>query len=476
MNTVNATGRPVPTSEASIAPDGPASAFRRLVGVASKWDFLLFVLVNGALFVRPMDMFPSLKGWPIYEVLICTSLIISFPAVLEQLTPRSLLERPITVCVLGLLATVILSHLWRLSIPAASRGGLEFAKLVVYYLLLVGVVNTPLRLRRFLTCLAVFACVHLGMAVIQHYGFIDLPAMRPVEEQAMAMAKGEVITRYRLCGAGIFHDTNDLSVLAAMAIPLCLYLMTDGRGGRSTGRWARSLLWLAAMGLCMHALMLTQSRGGMIAMVMGLVVFLFVRFGWKCILLVLVYPLLPLVFDGRQIDPRMLGRTTAQQRLAYWDEGLSLFSGSPVFGIGQGNFVRSLGNVAHNSFVHSFTELGFIGGMFFLGAFFLAFWPIYRLRFDNTDAAPDRVELRRLRPYFLAMVAAWATGMFSLSRSYVTPTYMIPGLATIYFGLATQGTSLPRVRVSGRLALRLVGLSLAFLVAIYVLVNVLRKG
>ena len=49
-------------------------------------------------------------------------------------------------------------------------------------------------------------------------------------------------------------------------------------------------------------------------------------------------------------------------RLGYWAEGLQLLRDSPLFGIGQGNFGLAIGNVAHNSFVHCFTELGVIGG------------------------------------------------------------------------------------------------------------------
>ena len=45
---------------------------------------------------------------------------------------------------------------------------------------------------------------------------------------------------------------------------------------------------------------------------------------------------------------------------------------SPVFGIGKNRFGEEAGQVAHNSFVHAFTELGPLGGMVFLGAFYLA--------------------------------------------------------------------------------------------------------
>lgn len=449
---------------------------RFLSGLDARLGFPLFILINGALFLRPMDALPRLAGWPIYEVLICSGLIISSRRVIRQFRPDALVEQPITACVLGLWLMVVLSHLSHLRISAAMVSGIEFSKLVAYYLLLVGIIDTPSRLQWFLRWLAIFACTHIGLAVIQHYGVIDLPAMRPVEEMTLAREKGEIITKYRICGAGIFHDTNDLAVLISITTLLCVYHMTDQAGRKAAWRWIVPAAWFCGILLCVHALMLTQSRGGLLAMLAGLGIFFFLRYGWKSLALAVLAPLLRMLFVGRQTDLRMLSRTTAQMRLAYWEDGLSLFAHSPVFGIGQGNFMKVIGNVAHNSFVHCFTELGFLGGTFFLGAFVLAFLPLYRLRFRSDDDEGTFAELRRLRPYFLGIVVAWTVGMFSLSRSYVTPTYMIPGLAAVYLMMLTKQDPAQRPRVSLRLALRLAGFSVACLAVVYGFVMVFRRG
>src|SRR5436309_3285608 len=73
--------------------------------------FVLFILLNATLFVRPAEIVPALIGVEIYQALILACLLASFPGVLEQLTPRSLERRPATVCVLGLFVAVLLSHL-----------------------------------------------------------------------------------------------------------------------------------------------------------------------------------------------------------------------------------------------------------------------------------------------------------------------------------------------------------------------------
>src|SRR4051812_17260824 len=99
--------------------NGPAAAgtrtlrrvWVRAASAGSVLGFALFVLVNATLFVRPTELLEGLDGWPIYNVLILGCFAVSWPAVLQQLAPGSLAGRPITVCVFGLLAAVVVSHL-----------------------------------------------------------------------------------------------------------------------------------------------------------------------------------------------------------------------------------------------------------------------------------------------------------------------------------------------------------------------------
>ena len=86
----------------------------------------------------------------------------------------------------------------------------------------------------------------------------------------------------------------------------------------------------------------------------------------------LLVPAVLLAFGGRQADINLSGNDTAQDRLRLWAEGMSLLPGSPIFGIGVGEYEECIGLVAHNSYVHSFVEMGLLGGTFFAGAVFLA--------------------------------------------------------------------------------------------------------
>lgn len=428
---------------------------------ASRMAFLLFVLANVTLLVRPMELLPQLAGWPVYEALIAGCLLAALPVVLIELSPDRLLERPITACVVGLIAAVAMSHLAVGYVWGARMSGVEFAKVALYYLLLVATVNTAARLRAFLIILAGLAVVTTGLAVLHFHGAINIPALAALEYEQVD-DRGETITLKRLVSTGILNDPNDLSLLIVMAMLICTYGIAETQRG-----WVARGMWLAPLGLLGYAMTLTNSRGGFLALMAGVTILLATRLGWKkgMLLAPVVVAGMFTVFAGRQAD---LSTTTdtAQQRIQIWSEGLALLRENPIFGIGYGNFDEEVGHVAHNSFVHAFAELGFFGGALFAGAFFLAIWGMWRMR----GAASMQPQARGLRPYLLAITGAYAVGCFSLSRSYVVPTYMVLGMAAAYARIGAAGVA--PVRLSTRLVMAMAAVGVGLLGAIYVFIRI----
>jgi hypothetical protein len=426
--------------------------------------FILFVLVNAALFLRPAEVVPGMQDVELYKFLIIPCLLCSLPAVLEQLQGERLAGRPITVCVLGLWLAVILSQLASGNVDKAALEGMNFAKIVAYYLLFVAVINSPQRLRRLLLCLLIFAAATTLLAVLRYNGVIELPTITTLEDRRPDGLGNEQVY-LRLTGTGIFRDPNDFTLLLVLGIPLTLYHLTDG----GDGVWR--LAWIAPLVLFGYALTLTQSRGGFLAVTLGLVILFYARFGkYKAILLLAaVMPLLILFMASRQMELLNIG-DTAQERYQLWSDGLMLLRESPIFGIGANEFSSRAGLVAHNSFVHAFAELGLFGGTLFLGAFFVGLWRLHRLGSGTTLVLdPD---LRRLQPYVLAMVAGCVGAMMSLSHVYYVSTYTALGLSTAYLGLAFSWPPLPALRFNTPLVQRFALASFSFLAATYLVVRV----
>jgi O-antigen ligase len=429
--------------------------------------FVLFLMLNSVLFVRPAEIIPALLGWEIYLVVILACLFFAFPVVLEQLMPRSLETRPITVCVFGLLLAVLLSHLSHFRFEQAFLCGWDFFKMILYFLLFVGLLRTPGRLRTFLLCFVLFAAVVAALAVLQFHDVIKLPNLNPIKDSARN-AVGKETFIYRLQGSGIFQDPNDLCILLVISLLLSLYWLNDVRSG---------FLRLAMIGpllLFAYALSRTQSRGGMLALLAGLGVFMRMRFGWVRSLLLgmVLVPLLLVVFAGRQTSIST-SEGTAQERIQIWSDGLALFRQSPLFGIGVHEYDRQVGHVAHNSYIHAFVEMGLLGGFFYVGAFALALGSFYRLGTAGRIILDP--ELRRLYPYLFAMIAAYAVGMLSLTLCYIIPTYTMLALAIIYRRMTVTSPPLPVPRCDAPLVLRLGGLSIAVLAGFSLFVRLFVK-
>ena len=395
-------------------------------------SFALFILLNGILFIRPEDFLPEIAGARLYLIVIVLCLVATLPNLLPQLSLRNLARRPITVCVLGLLGAVALSQLVRGRLDAVEDFVPEFAKVVAYYLLLIAVVDTPARLRTFLAWQVAFVAVVATLGVLQFHEVINYDALKPVFEERFNPQSGETEQIARLCGSGIFNDPNDLCLVMVFGILCCLYR------GATARNWGMTGLWVLPSLLFGYALILTQSRGGLLGLLAAVGTLVWCKYGWRRALpvLALCLPAAILAIGGRQSEISVAGGT-GNARIMLWAEGLGTLFRSPflvLFGIGAGEYAGAVGQDAHNSFVHAYVDLGLLGGTLFLGAFVLAIWMMLRLRRSDRVRLPGA--LKTAWPFLMAMVVGYAAGIFSLSRNYIVPTYLCLGLAASYIAMA----------------------------------------
>ena len=312
--------------------------------------------------------------------------------------------------------------------------------------------------------MVVFGTVVVSLALLEFYGFITLLHL----ESLRAYDAQEEL--YRLQGVGLFQDPNDLAVMIAPMFLFGLYLLTDKNGG------ALRILWALPLALFGFALILTHSRGGLLALAAGVGVYLWMRFGprWSLVLGVLLAPVLLYLAAARQAnmgDAVVAG--TGQTRIQLWDAGLEMFKTAPLFGIGRDEFDKKIGHVAHNSYLQCFTELGAVGGLLFIGAVFVALSRLWALRpAQRTILDPT---LARMHPFLFGGIAAHAMGMMSLSQCYLLPTYTLLGMSAVFVNMTPADPPTPPVRVDGRLLATAACIGVLFLFAIYVFVRVMVR-
>jgi putative inorganic carbon (hco3(-)) transporter len=441
--------------------DAARPAAPRSTGTA----FCLFLVLNAVLFVRPTELMGATEVFPVYQIVMACCALAALPVLSRQLAPAAIAARPASFCVIGLIPAIVLSNLKRGDLYTARVGGAEFAKVAGYFLLLVGLLDSPRRLGTFLRATAAFIFVVATLALLQYHGLLDVESLRPLEQYAGVDELGELEVFRRLQGTGIFSDPNDFSLALVTAMLIVAHLAFEQR------RWVGRIAYAGVAAWLASAFAGTQSRGGFLAMVAGSAAYLFSRWGWgrSLPLALVLLPVLVIALAGRQThinldDPQ----DTAQGRIQLWREGLAMIRACPILGVGYGQFEEGAGQVAHNSYVHCYAELGIPGGTLFVGTLFLPLISLRDVARVRTREVSD--DLARWRPCVLAVLVAYMLGLCSLTRSYAMPTYLVAGVASAYCNLAAAAApsaEMPRgFRLLGRLAW--VSIGVLFTIALFV--------
>ncbi len=437
------------------------------------WGFALLLATTVTLFLRPADLFPRFDDWPIYQVLILCCVVVSSRALLRQFRFTALTERPVTTCLLVLLASIGISHLSHGFVWGARMSMLEFAKPLTLYLLLIALINTPRRLFAFAKIVALTIASVAGLALLDRQGIVSIAALESVRDRVSSGTE-DVLMIERLRGTGIFGDPNDFGLVLVCGFVLCCAFLF-----RPTAGWRR-YVWLLPTCLVLVAFSLTYSRGAMLAMMCVIPSLVAYRSSAKVAMTsLLVLPLLALTFSGRMTDVGAIDQGTGQSRIQIWSESLAIWRQYPMFGLGEGLLVEELNVVAHNSFIHCYAELGILGGTAFVASFLaagLSLWSLKQRRTTYDSAIPANQEdsdLTNIRTFTFVMLVAYTAGLLTLSRQFVTPTYLVLGFATAAHQVGANDTN--RWRIGNRLIATTIFASVGFLLVSYLLVRLLVR-
>jgi len=218
--------------------------------------FFLFILVNALLFIRPAEVFGIEELENVYQILILACLAFSLPDVLACLLGRPLDMQPITVCVLAISILIPLPFLAAADGNEAFRTWFTFFKVVIYYVLLISLVNSGRRLRIFMACVLMFCMVLALASVLNIHGIIHLENLKTATEGSEDLKTGENTSVERLMGTGLFQDPNEMCVILAALLPLTLYFLSDPRRG------VVKMVMLANLFVFAYAIILTDRVEG----------------------------------------------------------------------------------------------------------------------------------------------------------------------------------------------------------------------
>jgi hypothetical protein len=230
---------------------------------------------------------------------------------------------------------------------------------------------------------------------------------------------GTFTTGERVRYRGELHDPNEVS-LAIAAGGLSLLIAFAMRRGTASAVFVYGLAALISF----YTIFLTQSRGGLVSALLVPGVYVVRRWGLRAMVPAALLALPLLMAGGRSGADADL---STEMRYEAWATGLDMFKHSPIFGVGARLFGSHHFLTAHNTFVLTLAELGFIGMVIFVAIVYLSFKTLI-VGLRELRAVP---EARAATTWGMALLASMAGVLFQIN----TLSFAYHSLLWIMFGL-----------------------------------------
>jgi hypothetical protein len=392
--------------------------------------FALFLLYVVFTFLRPVELFAP--GLAEARPMLVLWLLAFAAAVFSTLMQRRIALRPVHA---GLLMAFILAIAMSRIANGWAGGAVDaisdFSASVLLLLLAAMNLTTLRRVQWTLAsvtlCMLVLAAFTVN-AFETGYRAEDFVIRQGTGDEADLLAAGYTgvpaedntgENLWRVRGLGILNDPNDLGQALIMTLPLLALAWRPRRLIRN------AVVVGLPMGLMLYSIYLTHSRGAVLGVAVLLLLGLRRWLGnMRTALLGAVGLVVAMglgLAGGREFSTQ---EQSAGQRIDAWYDGLQMFRGQPLFGVGYGAFTDHHPLTAHNSFVLCFAELGLFGLLPWVALLVLAWRELSQVTQLAQPGSPQARMAEALRVALLGFLAcAWF-----LSRTYQPLLYLLLGL------------------------------------------------
>lgn len=432
--------------------------------------YLLLVLI------RPQDYPALIDGDPL--PLQPVALIVA--ALFWLLSVRKQFDAPQYPLLLAFFLVLMASHVFNGYFGGALDQLYKFAPTLLAFVVLANAVDTRRRVR---VVMGLFA---LCAAVLALHG---IEQVRTGTGWTGVGLSQETRIQY----VGIFNDPNDLGMLFVICLPMAVYLAR-------TTRVLKPLWWVVA-GTIVYGIVLTDSRGTLLACLALLGVYVWWRRGAVVAGLLGAGALAGLMALPSRVQEEGLTDDSAMGRVESWYEGLMMFREHPLFGVGPDMYSDLYRLTAHNSFVLVLAETGIVGftlWIAFVGYCFRMMLVALRQPPQSVldvvqgegegddghatadaeaetraDAAQAWFQDRAIALTLLLSLVGCFVAAFFLSRSYVVIVYLLAALVVAHYtAMRRQDAALPAFPLQADLV-RWPLVAAAAVVGLYLLVKVM---
>lgn len=268
---------------------------------------------------------------------------------------------PYVWLLLGFFAFTCVSAFFAANQPVAQDYVIQRLKVVVMFLIGITMLDSMTWVRR------------LAWAMVLAQGYVGF-------EMNLSYARG-----YNMAAEhGLLGDNNSFAISQVAGIGPAIFL------GLAAREWWKKAAAFACAALMLHTVLLTFSRGGMLALVVtGIVVFVMMPKRPSMLLALVVTSLLTFRLMGPQVTERFMTTFveseerdgSAESRLLLWEDCLELVQRHPLIGVGPSHFPLiahefgwPAGKSAHSLWTQSAAELGLPAFLCLFGFNVLGLW------------------------------------------------------------------------------------------------------
>lgn len=327
-----------------------------LAFISVRWPYAGLIMYLCFEFLRPTERYPVLA--PLHLTRVVAVFVLIGWLMRRRRDGFDLWVRcPENLAMLGLLGAAALSVLFAFWKAVAFDTTVDLARMVIVFVLIGNIINTPKRLMGFMTA---YILLNVFVSAEQLFYYAS---SAPGPEGLL-----------RVAGAGSFlGEDGDFALAMCVALPFVYYLTWS-----KIKPTVKILSGVAAL-MFVWSIIGTGSRGGLVGLVAGLLMLTLrsrrrmLAFGVIVGVLATAWVFAPTAYRARiaTIVAPHEGDLTVQSREISWRAARQMFVEHPSIGVGAGNFVSafvgryggaySWSRNAHNVFYQAAAELGLCG-------------------------------------------------------------------------------------------------------------------
>jgi len=321
-------------------------------------------------------------------------------------------------CMLSFVGWSALSILWTVDWDSTAERVGTYLQLLTVVWLIWELAVTETRV------LGLIQSYVLGTSVASVSTVVNLMLGRTAAQVRMSSGQTAMnASRYTITG----FNENDLGLILALSIPMTFYLLAKRKG------WLVTLLCWVQIVICSTSILLTGSRGALMAagaafLIFPLIVFRLPR--WQKIASPIalagviacgVYLVPPITWDRLLGTGAEISEGTLTHRTVIWAAGISVLEDRPLLGVGAGAYGASVLKlldtpfVAHNTYLSVLVELGVFGGL-------ILFALLSGMLYSITYMEPLEKRL------WIVVLFTWMVGASVLTWDYQKCTWLLFGM------------------------------------------------